>query len=102
VSAKEKEEKTMIKPLNDNVVIKMVEAEEKTAGGIILTGTAKEQPEIAEVVEVGPGKTVDGKLIPMDVVKGDKVICSYTGKKVKLDGEEYRIVSQDDILAKIL
>ncbi len=92
----------MIKPLNDNVVIKMVEAEEKSAGGIILTGTAKEQPEIAEVVEVGPGKMVDGKLVPVDVVKGDKVICSYTGKKVKLEGVEYRIVSQDDILAKIL
>jgi chaperonin GroES len=80
----------------------MVEAEEKTAGGIILAGAAKEQPEISEVIEVGPGKVVDGKLIPMQVEKGDKVICSYTGKKVKYEGEEYRIVSQDDILAKIL
>ena len=68
----------------------------------ILSQMAKEQPEIAEVVEVGPGKMVDGKLVSMDVAKGDKVICSYTGKKVKLDGVEYRIVSQDDILAKIL
>ncbi len=92
----------MIKPLKDNVVIKMVEAEEKTVGGIILTGAAKEQPEIAEVIEVGPGKTVDGKLIPMDVQKGDRVICSYIGKMVKIDGEELRIVSQDDIIAKIL
>ena len=89
-----------LKPLADRVIIKMVEAEETTKSGIILTGAAKEKPEMAEVIEVGPGGMVDGKEIVMTVKKGDKVITSkYAGTEVKLDGEEYTIVRQSDILA---
>ena len=89
-----------LKPLADRVIIKMVEAEEKTKSGIILTGAAKEKPEMAEVVEVGPGGMVDGKEVVMTVKKGDKVITSkYAGTEVKLDGEEVTIVRQNDILA---
>ena len=88
-----------IKPLADRVVIKMVEAEEKTKSGIILTGSAKEQPQMAEVIEVGPGGMVDGKEIKMEVKAGDRVIFSkYARTEVKLDGEEYIIVRQNDIL----
>ena len=91
-----------IKPLADRVVIKMVEAEETTASGIILTGTAKEKPQMAEVVAVGPGGIVDGKEVVMELKVGDKVITSkYAGTEVKLDGEEYIILRQSDILAKI-
>ena len=87
-----------IKPLQDRVVVKMVEAEETTKGGIILTGSAKEKPEFAEVIEVGPG-TSD---IKMEVNKGDKVLISkYSGTNVKLDGEEYIIVKMEDILATV-
>ena len=87
-------------PLADRVVLKMTEAEETTRGGIILTGTAKEKPEIAEVVAVGPGGLVDGKEVVMTVKVGDKVITSkYSGTQVKLDGEELTIVRQNDILA---
>ena len=89
-----------LKPLADRVVIKMVEAEETTKGGIILTGAAKEKPEIAEVLAVGPGGMVDGKEIVMTVQVGDKVITSkYAGTQVKIDGEELTIVKQNDILA---
>ncbi|MBO4366941.1 MAG: co-chaperone GroES [Clostridia bacterium] len=89
-----------LKPLADRVVIKMLEAEETTKGGIILTGAAKEKPQVALVVEVGPGGNVDGKDIVMHVKKGDKVICSkYSGTEIKLDGEEYTVVRQSDILA---
>ena len=89
-----------IKPLADRVVVKLVEAEEKTQGGIILTGSAKEKPQFAEVVAVGPGGTVDGKEVKMYVKVGDKVITSkYSGTEVKLEGEEYTIVKQGDILA---
>ncbi len=92
-----------IKPLADRVVIKMVEAEEKTASGIILTGTAKEKPQIAEVVAVGPGGVVEGKEVVMEVKVGDKVIISkYAGTEVKFDGEEYTILKQSDILAIVL
>ena len=91
-----------IKPLADRVVIKMVEAEEKTKSGIILTGSAKEQPQMAEVIEVGPGGMVDGKEIKMEVKAGDRVIFSkYAGTEVKLDGEEYLIMAERDILAKL-
>ena len=91
-----------LKPLADRVIIKMVEAEETTKSGIILTGAAKEKPEMAEVIEVGPGGMVDGKEIVMTVKKGDKVITSkYAGTEVKLDGEEYTIVRQGDILAVV-
>ena len=92
-----------IKPLADRVVIKMTEAEETTKSGIILTGSAKEKPQIAEIVEVGPGGTVDGKEVKMFVKKGQKVlIAKYSGSDViKVDGVEYTIVRQDDILAVI-
>ena len=91
-----------IRPLADRVVIQMLEAEEKTKSGIILTGTAKEQPQIAEVVEVGPGGVVDSKEIKMEVEKGNKVLFSkYAGTEVKVEGEEYIILRQSDILAVV-
>ena len=91
-----------LKPLADRVVIKMVEAEETTKGGIILTGTAKEKPDVAEVLAVGPGGMVEGKEIVMTVKVGDKVITSkYAGTQVKIDGEELTIVKQNDILAVV-
>ena len=87
-------------PLADRVILKMVETEETTKGGIILTASAKEKPEMAEVVAVGPGGTVDGKEVVMTVKVGDKVLTSkYSGTEVKVDGEEYTIVRQGDILA---
>lgn len=91
-----------IKPLLDRVVIKMVEAEETTKGGIILPGNAKEKPQIAEIVEVGPGGIVDGKEVKMLVQKGQKVLISkYSGTEVKVDGVEYTILRQEDILAVV-
>ena len=91
-----------MKPLGDRVVIKNLEAEETTRGGIILTNSAKEKPVMAEVVAVGPGGNVDGKEITMQVSVGQKVIYSkYAGTEVKLDGEEYIIVRQSDILAVV-
>ncbi len=89
-----------IKPLADRVVIKMIEAEETTKSGIILAGAAKEKPQMAEVLEVGPGGVVDGKEVKMEVKVGDKVLFSkYAGTEVKLDGTNYIIVRQADILA---
>lgn len=89
-----------IKPLGERVVIKRLEAEEKTKSGIVLTGTAKERPQEAEVVAVGPGSIVDGNRVPMEVKVGDKVLYSkYAGTEVKVDGEEYTILKQEDILA---
>ena len=89
-----------IKPLGDRVVIKDVESEETTKSGIILTSAAKEKPQMAEVLAVGPGGMVDGKEVKMQVSVGQKVIYSkYAGTEVKLDGEEVKIVSQKDILA---
>ena len=89
-----------IKPLCDRVVLKSCEAEETTKSGIILTASAKEKPEIAEVVAVGPGGKVDGSDVEMFVKVGDKVITAkYAGTEVKVDGEEYSIVRQSDILA---
>ena len=89
-----------LKPLSDRVVIKMVEAEETTASGIILTGSTKEKPQVAEVLAVGPGGVVDGKEVVMQVKPGDKVITSkYSGTEVKVDGEELIVVRQGDILA---
>lgn len=85
-----------IKPLQDRVVVKMVEAEETTKSGIILSGSAKEKPEVAQVIEVGPVKTD----VKMEVKQGDKVLISkYSGTNVKLEGEEYIIVKMEDILA---
>lgn len=89
-----------IKPLADRVVIKMVEAEETTKSGIILAGSAKEKPQVAEVISVGPGGVVDGKEVTMYLKPGDKVLMSkYAGTEVKLDGVEYTILRQNDILA---
>ena len=91
-----------IRPLFDRVVIKSCEVEETTKSGLILTGNAKEQPQMAEVIAVGPGGGVDGKDVTMSVNVGDKVIYSkYAGNEVKLDGEEYIIVRQSDILAVV-
>ena len=89
-----------LKPLADRVVLKMVELEETTKSGIILTTASKEKPSVAEVVEVGPGGVVDGNEVKMTVKVGDKVITSkYSGTEIKLDKEEYIIVRQGDILA---
>ena len=89
-----------IKPLADRVVIKMVEAEETTKSGIILAGNAKEKPQIAEVISVGPGGMVDGKEVNMYLKAGQKVLMSqYAGNNVKIDGQEYIILRQADILA---
>ena len=89
-----------LKPLCDRVVIKQLEAEETTKSGIVLPSQAKEKPQQAEVIAVGPGGVVDGKEIKMEVKAGDRVIYSkYAGTEVKLDEEEYIIVKQSDILA---
>ncbi len=91
-----------IKPLGDRVVTKMAEAEETTKSGIILAGSAKEKPQFAEVIAVGPGGVVDGKEVKMELKVGDKVIMSkYAGTEVKIDGEEYIIISQKDVLAVV-
>ena len=91
-----------IKPLADRVVIKMVESEETTKSGIVLPTAAKEKPQYAEVVAVGPGGVVDGKEIKMEVKVGDQVVYSkYAGSEIKLEDEEYIIVKQNDILAII-
>lgn len=92
----------MIKPLADRVLIKMKEGEETTKSGIILAGAAQEKPQIAEIIEVGPGKYLDGKLEPINVKKGDNIIINkYSGTEVKYEGEEYIIIKQEDILAII-
>jgi chaperonin GroES len=89
-----------IKPLGDRVVIKMLEAEETTQSGIVLPGSAKEKPQVAEVIAVGPGGNVEGKEIVMHVKAGDRVLTSkYSGTEIKIDKEEYTIVKQSDILA---
>lgn len=91
-----------IRPLADRIVIKMVEAEETTKSGIILAGSAKEKPQIAEVLAVGPGGVVDGKEVKMELKVGDKVLMSkYAGTEVKVDGEEYTILRQSDVLAVV-
>ena len=91
-----------VKPLGDRVVIKNVEVEETTKSGILLTGTAKEKPVMAEVLAVGPGGLVDGKEVTMSVNVGDKVIYSkYAGTEVKIDGQNLIIVRQSDILATV-
>ena len=89
-----------LNPLQDRVVVKLVEAEETTKSGIILTGAAKEKPQVAEVVAVGPGIPEGDHKVIMEVKVGDKVITSkYAGTEVKMDGQEYTIVKQSDILA---
>ncbi|NLU40596.1 MAG: co-chaperone GroES [Firmicutes bacterium] len=90
----------MIKPLADRVVVKPIEREETTKGGIVIPDTAKERPQEGEVVAVGPGKFEDGKRIPMEVKVGDRVLfAKYGGTEVKIDGEEYLVLRESDILA---
>ncbi len=93
----------MIRPLQDRVLVKRIEEEEKTAGGIIIPDTAKEKPQMGEIVAAGNGKkTDDGKVVALDVKAGDKVLFSkYAGTDVKVDGEEYLIMREDDILGVI-
>ena len=92
----------MIKPLGDRVVLRALEREEKTASGIVLPDTAKEKPQEGEVIAVGPGRHEDGKLIPLDVKAGDRVIFSkYAGTEVKYDNTEYLVVRESDILAVV-
>lgn len=91
-----------IKPLSDRVVVKMVEAEETTKSGIILAGSAKEKPQVAEIVAVGPGGLVDGKEVKMFLNIGEHVLIGkYAGTEIKLDGEEYTILRQSDVLAVV-
>lgn len=91
-----------IRPLADNVVLKPVEAQETTKSGIVLASTVKEKPQIAEVVAVGPGGTVDGKEVKMYVNVGDKVVVAkYSGTEIKLDSQEYTIIRQSEILAVV-
>jgi len=89
-----------IQPLADRIVVKVLEAEEVTRGGIVLPDTAKEKPQQAEVIEVGKGKVSDGKVIPPEVKKGDKILFGkYTGTEITIDGKEYLILKEEDILA---
>ena len=89
-----------IKPLGDRIVIKVLEKEEKTKGGIVLPDTAKEKPQKGEVLAVGSGEIVEGKKVPLEVKVGDKIIFSkYAGTEIKLDDEEYLILRQSDVLA---
>lgn len=92
----------MLKPLADKVVVKLVETEETTKSGIVLTGAAKEKPQFAQIVSVGPGGMIDGKEITIVVKPGQRIVFSkYAGTEVKLDGEEYTIIKQSEILAII-
>ena len=92
----------MLRPLQDRVVIKMMESEETTKSGIILSASSKEKPQIAEVLEVGPGLKKDGQIIPLEVKKGEKIVVSkYSGTEVKYEGEELIIVRESDILAVV-
>ena len=89
-----------LKPIEDRIVIKMVEAEETTKSGIILTGNAKDKPQEAEVLAVGPGGIIDGNEVKMQVKAGDRVVTSkYSGTEIKIDGEELIIIRQKDVLA---
>lgn len=91
-----------IRPLHDRVIVKRIEEEEKSKGGIIIPDTAKEKPQEGRVVAVGPGKQEDGKVLPLDVKKGDRVLFGkYAGTEIKLNGEEHLILREDDILGII-
>lgn len=91
-----------IRPLGDRVVVVMMESEETTKSGIVLPGTAKEKPQVAEIVAVGPGTVVEGKEVRMEVKVGDRVLLSkYAGTEVKHDGKEFTILKQSDILAVV-
>ena len=91
-----------LKPLGDRVIVEVLDEEETTISGIVLPDTAKEKPQRGNVLEVGPGRYEDGKLVPLDVTKGDEVIFSkYGGTEVKVGGEEFMILRESDILAKV-
>jgi chaperonin GroES len=93
---------TRIRPLHDRVIVKRIEEVEKTKGGIIIPDTAKEKPQEGRVVAVGPGRLEEGKVIPLDVKTGDKILFGkYSGAEIKLDGEEHLILREDDILGVI-
>jgi chaperonin GroES len=93
---------TKIRPLHDRVIVKRIEETEKTKGGIIIPDTAKEKPQEGKVVAVGPGRLEEGKVIPLDVKAGDKILFGkYSGAEIKLDGEEHLILREDDILGVI-
>jgi chaperonin GroES len=93
---------TKIRPLHDRVIIKRIEEVEKTKAGIIIPDTAKEKPQEGRVVAVGPGRLEEGKVIPLDVKAGDKILFGkYSGAEIKLDGEEHLILREDDILGVI-
>lgn len=93
---------TKIRPLHDRVIVKRIAEEEKTKGGIIIPDTAKEKPQEGRVVAVGPGRNEDGKVIPLGVKAGDKILFGkYSGTEIKLDGEEHLIMREDDILGVI-
>jgi chaperonin GroES len=93
---------TKIRPLHDRVIVKRIEEEEKTKGGIIIPDTAKEKPQEGRVIAVGPGKNDDGKVIPLGVKAGDKILFGkYSGTEIKLDGEDHLILREDDILGVI-
>jgi chaperonin GroES len=93
---------TKIRPLHDRVIVKRIEEEEKTKGGLIIPDTAKEKPQEGRVVAVGPGRQDDGKVIPLAVKAGDKILFGkYSGTEIKLDGEEHLIMKEDDILGVI-
>jgi chaperonin GroES len=90
---------TKIRPLHDRVIVKRIEEEERSKGGIIIPDTAKEKPQEGRVVAVGPGKQDDGKVVPLGVKAGDKILFGkYSGTEIKLDGEEHLILREDDIL----
>lgn len=90
----------MLKPLQDRVIVKMIDAEESTKSGIIIGGSSKEKSNMAEIISVGSGKMIDGKIEKIDVNKGDKVVINkYSGTEIKHEGEEYIILKQDEILA---
>ena len=91
-----------IRPLGDRILVEQLEAEEKTAGGIIIPNTAKEKPQQGKVIAAGHGKVDDGKRVPLEVKKGDKILFSkYGGDDIKIDGKEYKILKEEDVLAII-
>lgn len=91
-----------IRPLHDRVIVKRIEEEEKTKGGIIIPDTAKEKPQEGRVIAVGPGRHEEGKLIPLDVKAGDRILFGkYSGTEIKLNGEEHLIMREEDILGII-
>ena len=91
-----------VRPLSDRVIVKRIDEEEKTAGGIIIPDTAKEKPQEGRIIAVGPGRNDEGKVVALDVKKGDRILFGkYAGTEIKLDGEDHIIMREDDILGVI-